>query len=94
MNDINAPDVDGFSAGTGDDGSNLYVGYGDNSACGSQVRFEEIFNFYLIFFLKNPCPARVSTSPSGSGAYMSCTTGENYDPVIAMYLQTNPRVII
>jgi hypothetical protein len=52
LTDINGPDVDGFSAGTGVDGSAVYVGYGDNSACGGQVRVikKKICDVVILFF--------------------------------------------
>lgn len=39
---LSGPSKNGFSAGTFVDGSQAYVGYGDNSPCGGQ----------------NPCPGR------------------------------------
>lgn len=42
VNGLNEPSINGFSAGKFQDGTEAYVGFGDNSGCGGQ----------------NPCPGR------------------------------------
>jgi hypothetical protein len=73
------PAVDGFLGGQYDDGSKIYVGLGDFSACWGQ----------------SPAPARImfNSSNYNNGAFSSCgaaTTGEYFDNQKSQYFYNHP----
>jgi hypothetical protein len=75
----NDPTLNGFEVGRYDDGSKIFAGVGNFSAC----------------FNQNPAPGRIMTTNSvlGSGSYCSCNiaaNGENYDGQSAKYFFNHP----
>jgi hypothetical protein len=74
VNDIKAPELNGFEAGMNQDGiTKQYVGYGDatkSGPCGSQTE----------------CPGYINTTPSRPGCYMACSHQLMYDKTTSFYL--------
>ena len=78
LNAYNDPATNGLVAGKYIDGSTIYAGQGDFTAC----------------WWQNPAPARIMSGGSSPGAYSSCygalPAGENYDTKSPKYFLNHP----
>jgi hypothetical protein len=76
VNNKLAPTVNGFKAGTYADGSSVYVGLGNNSAC----------------FAESMAPCRIKPSDPGAGCYIAGCNTERYETTTVQYLLNHPRL--